>query len=42
VVPLTIGRVHYDGGGDWYADPSSLPGLLRAIRERTTFETTDR
>jgi hypothetical protein len=32
---LTIGRLHYDGGGDWYANPSSLPNLLRAIRERT-------
>jgi hypothetical protein len=32
---LTIGRLHYDGGGDWYADPSALPNLLSAIRERT-------
>lgn len=36
---LTIGRLHYDGGGDWYANPSSLPNLLRAIRERTTLRT---
>lgn len=33
---LTIGRLHYDGGGDWYANPSSLPNLLSAIRSRTT------
>jgi hypothetical protein len=39
---LTIGRVHYDGGGDWYADPSSLPNLLRAVRERTRLRTTER
>jgi len=39
---LSIGRVHYDGGGDWYANPSSLPNLLRAIRERTRLWTTDR
>ncbi|MGH7590771.1 MAG: DUF4159 domain-containing protein [Gemmatimonadales bacterium] len=32
---LTIGRLHYDGGGDWYADPSALPNLLAAIRTRT-------
>jgi hypothetical protein len=32
---LTIARLHYDGGGDWYNNPSSLPNLLRAIRERT-------
>ncbi|MBN1423630.1 DUF4159 domain-containing protein [Candidatus Fermentibacteria bacterium] len=29
--PFTIGRVKYGGGGDWYADPSSLPNLLRRI-----------
>jgi hypothetical protein len=39
---LTIGRIHYDGGGDWYADPSSLPNLLRAVRERTRLRTTER
>jgi hypothetical protein len=33
---ITIGRLHYDGGGDWYANPSSLPNLLTAIRQRTT------
>lgn len=32
---MTIGRLHYDGGGDWYANPSSLPNLLTAIRIRT-------
>lgn len=36
---LTIGRLHYDGGGDWYANPSSLPNLLAAIRERTALPT---
>lgn len=33
---MTIGRLHYDGGGDWYANPSSLPNLLSAIRNRTS------
>jgi hypothetical protein len=33
---ITIGRLHYDGGGDWYANPSSLPNLLAAIHDRTT------
>ena len=32
---MTIGRLHYDGGGDWYANPSSLPNLLSALRTRT-------
>lgn len=34
---MTVGRLHYDGGGDWYANPSSLPNLLSAIRTRTAF-----
>jgi hypothetical protein len=33
---MTIGRLHYDGGGDWYANPSSLPNLLGALKTRTT------
>jgi hypothetical protein len=33
---MTIGRLHYEGGGDWYANPSSLPNLLSALRTRTT------
>jgi hypothetical protein len=32
---LTIARLRYEGGGDWYANPSSLPNLLAAIRDRT-------
>jgi hypothetical protein len=32
---LALGRLHYDGGGDWYANPSSLPNLARAIRTGT-------
>ena len=32
---LTIARLQCDGGGDWYANPSSLPNLLTAIHERT-------
>ena len=32
---LTIGQVQYEGGGDWYANPSALPNLLAFIAERT-------
>ena len=39
---LTIGRLHYDGGGDWYANPSSLPNLLTALRERTALPVAER
>ena len=37
---MTVGRLHYDGGGDWYANPSSLPNLLTAIRTRTRLKVT--
>lgn len=33
---FTIARLKYGGGGDWYANPSSLPNLLKEINERTT------
>ena len=32
---FTIARLQYKGGGDWYSDPSSLPNLLRFVREHT-------
>lgn len=32
---LTVARLQYEGD-DWYANPSSLPNLIRAIRARTT------
>ena len=35
---LTIARLQYDGGGDWYANPSSLPNLLTAIATRTSID----
>ena len=39
---VTIGRLHYEGGGDWYANPSSLPNLLAAVRERSDIRTAER
>jgi hypothetical protein len=33
---MTVARLQYDGGGDWYANPSSLPNLLEAIATRTS------
>ncbi len=32
---VTIARLKYQGGGDWYANPTSLPNLIKAIGERT-------
>ncbi|MBA4070312.1 MAG: hypothetical protein C0497_00500 [Gemmatimonas sp.] len=35
---LAVARLQYDGGGDWYANPSSLANLINAIRQRTTLD----
>ncbi len=32
--PFEIARLRYDGGGDWYSDPSSVPNLLRELSRR--------
>jgi hypothetical protein len=34
-----IGRLHYDGGGDWYSNPSSLPNWMRDFQQRTGVRT---
>ena len=36
---VNIARLHYDGGGDWYCDPSSLPNWLEAFGRRTGIPT---
>ncbi|GAC1476743.1 MAG: DUF4159 domain-containing protein [Gemmatimonadaceae bacterium] len=38
VPKLAVARLQYAGGGDWYANPSSLPNLIQAIRERTSLD----
>lgn len=39
---VTIARLQYEGGGDWYCDPSSLPNWLSVFRARTGIPTTER
>jgi hypothetical protein len=39
---VAITRLRYDGGGDWYANPSSLSNLLAAIRTRTGIAVSER
>jgi hypothetical protein len=39
---FTIARLHYSGGGDWYANQSSLPNLLAELQRRTGIRTTER
>lgn len=38
---FTIGRLKYSGGGDWYSDTSSLPNLLKFLKQETGIQTTD-
>jgi hypothetical protein len=38
---FTIARLKYNGGGDWYANPSSLPNLVREIKARTSISICD-
>jgi len=38
---VRIARLHYEGGGDWYCDPSSLPNWLEAFRTRTGIPTAE-
>jgi len=36
---FSITRIHYDGGGDWYSDPSSIPNLLDYVSKNTNIST---
>ncbi len=38
---MTIAQLQDEGGGDWYANPTGLPNLLKAIRERTGIPVSD-
>ena len=35
---FTIARLKYDGGGDWYSNPSSIPNLLKFLRENLNMD----
>ncbi len=38
---FVIARLKYGGGGDWYSNPTSLPNLMRFVREQTGIPTSD-
>lgn len=40
--PMTIAQLQYDGGGDWYANPTGLSNLLREIRTRTGLQVAEK
>jgi len=39
---FTIARLKYGGGGDWYSNPSSLPNLMRFVRDKTGLSVSDK
>ncbi len=41
VSKITIARLKYSGGGDWYANPSALPNLIKAVQTRTSIAISD-
>ncbi len=38
---FTIARLKYQGGGDWYNDPSMIPNLLNFLKQETMIQTAD-
>ena len=40
--PFAIARVHYEGGGDWYGDPSSLVNLQDYLSRTIGMETAEK
>jgi len=36
---LTLARLKYQGGGDWYNDPDELPNLAKELNRRTNIAT---
>lgn len=38
---LTLARLKYSGGGDWYNDPEALPNLARELSHRAGIDTND-
>lgn len=39
---LSIARLKYGGGGDWYSNPGSLENLMRFIEEKTGLNMTEK
>lgn len=38
---MTIAVLKYNGGGDWYANPSSMPNLIKELKIRTKIPIAD-
>ena len=42
IQPMSIARLKYDGGGDWYSNPGSLENLLRFIATNSGVDMADK
>lgn len=42
LLALTLARLRYQGGGDWYNDPDALPNLARELNKRTSLKVEER
>lgn len=42
LAPVSIARLKYDGGGDWYSNPGSLENLMRFIEAHTDVDMADK
>ena len=42
LAPMTIARLKYDGGGDWYSNQGSLENLMRFIEKNTGLDMAER
>ncbi|MEJ2636283.1 MAG: hypothetical protein P8184_13455, partial [Calditrichia bacterium] len=40
--PVTVARIKYGGGGDWYGNRTTFVNLFRYAREKTNMLTADR
>jgi Domain of unknown function (DUF4159) len=40
--PMTIARLKYDGGGDWYSNAGSIENLMRFIEKHTDIDMADK
>ncbi len=41
-IGFSITRIHYNGGGDWYSDPSSITNLLNFLSSNTNIATNNK
>lgn len=39
---ITIARLKYDGGGNWYWGPSAIPNMHKFLKENTSIEIADK